>query len=339
MPNRHLAPLVVFLLFVAGVTPACGDKSTAGPQPQMVAAADRPPLPRKAAAIRFAIIGDAGQWSKPQRELAQQVIAQRAQFAYEFVLMLGDNNYGDGSPESYRLRFEEPYKPLVDAGVKFYAALGNHDVGPQWNYPLFNMNGHRYYTFEEKTGVPLISENAVRFFVLDTNNLDDDQVAWFDRELSGSHADWKIAYFHHPMYTSGRYYWSTLLRRRTLEPVMVKSGVDLVLAGHEHVYERMVPQNGIIYFTSGSAGAVRVGDLKPSPLTAKGYDRDLSFMLMEISGDTLYFQTINRLGETIDSGRITKKKDQRDTKIGPTLAAPSLQTRQPTAVHPESPRP
>jgi hypothetical protein len=335
----RLLRVALLLLFVAGVVPACSENNSAGPQPEIVAGADHPPLPAKSVALRFAVIGDSGRWSRAQQELAHQLIAQREKFPYQLVLMLGDNNYGDGSPESYRLRFEEPYKPLIDAGVKFYAALGNHDLGSQWLYPLFNMNGHRYYTFEEKIGVPLISQTAIRFFVLDTTNLDDGQIIWFNRELSGSNADWKIAYFHHPMYSSGRYSWTTLARRHALEPTMVKNGVDLVLAGHEHLYERLLPQNGIVHFTSGAAGSVRVGDLKPSAVMAKGYDRDLSFMLFEISGDALYFQTINRLGETIDSGRITKKKDQKDRKVAPTIGAPSLETRPPTGARPESPRP
>ena len=120
--------------------------------------------------------------------------------------MLGDNNYGDGSPESYRERFEEPYKPLLDAGVKFYAARGNHDVGAQWEYPLFNMGGERYYTFERKAGVlPPVGGDRVQFFALDSVNLDNGQLSWFDRQLSESNAEWKIVFFHHPIYSSGRY--------------------------------------------------------------------------------------------------------------------------------------
>ena len=97
----------------------------------------------RTASLKFAVIGDSGQWSTAQRETAAQLAAQRANIPFELVLMLGDNNYGDGSPESYRVRFEQPYKPLLDAGVKFYAARGNHDAGAQWEYPLFNMGGER----------------------------------------------------------------------------------------------------------------------------------------------------------------------------------------------------
>jgi 3',5'-cyclic AMP phosphodiesterase CpdA len=327
-----------FLAFSLSLLPACSTDGDVRRQPEIITdAASQPPLSDNAA-LRFAVIGDSGRWSKQQQELARQLIAQREKFPYEFVLMLGDNNYGDGSPKSYRLRFEEPYKPLLDAGVKFYAVLGNHDAGPQWNYAPFNMGGHRYYTFERKKGVPLLGD-AIRFFALDSTNLDSDQIAWFDREISGSNADWKIVLLHHPLYSSGRYSWSSVLIRRTLEPIMVKNGVDIVLSGHEHLYERMVPQNGIVYFTSGAAGSVRAGDLRSSAITAKGYDRDLSFLLTQISGETLYFQAVNRVGETLDSGRITKTRGETDRKLAPTLGAPSPETRQPTAGHPETPRP
>jgi acid phosphatase len=122
--------------------------------------------------------------------------------------MLGDNNYGDGSPESYATG-SNIRQPLLDAGVKFYAALGNHDPDRQWNYPLFNMRGKRYYTFERRAGVPPLIGDRVQFFAADTVNLDAGQLSWLDRELSLSNADWKIVFFHHPIYSSGRYSWSS----------------------------------------------------------------------------------------------------------------------------------
>lgn len=265
---------------------------------------------RLPASLKFAVIGDSGRWSAEQRQTAAQLAAQREKFSFDFVLMLGDNNYGDGSPESYRTRFEEPFKPLLEARVRFYAALGNHDVGEQWNYPLFNMGGHRYYTFERRSGVlpPPVGDH-VRFFSVDTVRLDADQLVWLDRELSGSRADWKIVFMHHPIYSSGRYAFSSALLRRTLEQTLVEHEVDVVFAGHEHLYERMAPQSGVMYFVNGAAGSVRTGDLRsPSAFQAKGYDRDLSFMLVEIAGDTMYFEAINRVGETIDEGKIVRKR-------------------------------
>jgi hypothetical protein len=279
------------------------------PTIEVVAGDYEPPLALRPLSLKFAVIGDSGQWSQVQRDTASQLAAQREKLPFEAVLMLGDNNYGDGSPESYRVRFEEPYKPLLDAGVTFYAARGNHDTGEQWKYPLFNMGGERYYTFQRKSGVlPPVAGDRVQFFALDSVNLDDEQLSWFDRQLSESKADWKIAFFHHPIYSSGRYALSSAARRSTLEHVLIEHQVDVVFAGHEHLYERMAPQTGVMYFVVGASGAVRTGDLRLSPYQAKGYDADLSFMLVEIAGDSLYFRTVNRLGETIDSGKIVKKR-------------------------------
>ncbi len=277
--------------------------------PQVVAGDYEPPIALRPASLKFAVIGDSGQWSSAQRETAAQLSAQRENMRFDLVLMLGDNNYGDGSPESYRVRFEEPYRALLDAGVTFYAARGNHDAGPQWEYPLFNMGGQRYYTFQRKAGpLPPLVGDRVQFFALDSVTLDDDQLSWFDRQLSESKAEWKIVFFHHPLYSSGRYELSSAARRATLEGVLIEHQVDAVFAGHEHLYERMSPQSGVMYFVVGASGAVRVGDLRPSSYQAAGYDRDLSFLLVEILGDTMYFRAVNRVGQTIDRGKIVKTK-------------------------------
>jgi hypothetical protein len=89
-----------------------------------------------------------------------------------------------------------------------------------------------------------------------------------------------------------------------MEPLFIKYGVDAVFSGHEHVYERVHPQNGIYYFTEGASGELRLGDLARSTITDKGFDTDRSFMLIEIAGDEMYFQTISRTGDTVDSGVI-----------------------------------
>lgn len=77
--------------------------------------------------IKFAVIGDTGTGSSSQRQVAALLTKYRAAFPFDFVIMLGDNMYGGESERDYRNKFEVPYKPLLDGGVKFYAALGNHD--------------------------------------------------------------------------------------------------------------------------------------------------------------------------------------------------------------------
>jgi len=270
------------------------------------ASAARPPLdvsvtlPRADGSVKFLVIGDSGTGTSRQIELAKQMVAARTQFPFEFAVMLGDNIYGAEAPGEYLRRFELPYKELLEGGVQFFATLGNHDSPNQRFYKQFNMDGRRYYSF---------SRGPVQFFVLDSTYVDRAQLAWLDRELEGSRAHWKIAYAHHPLYSSGKRHGSEVDVRVLVEPMFVKHGVNVVLAGHEHFYERLKPQQGIYYFTSGAAGKLRKGNIRQGTLTAAGYDQDLSFMLMEIEKDELHFQVISRTGATVDSGVIQRRTE------------------------------
>jgi hypothetical protein len=259
-------------------------------------------LPQDAKSVRFAVIGDSGTGGGAQLRVAQRLAAVRAKFPFTFTLMLGDNLYGSEKPDDFAEKFERPYKPLLDAGVKFYAALGNHDDPNQRFYKPFNMNGERYYSFKPPDG-------SVRFFALDSNYMDKAQVAWLEKELAGSDSDWKICFFHHPVYSSGDKHGSDTELRSLLEPLFLKHGVDLVLTGHEHFYERLKPQQGINYIIAGNAAKLRRGNIGGTTLTAKGFDQGYAFMLMEIAGDTLHFQTITDQGRTIDSGTMRRRAD------------------------------
>ena len=254
-------------------------------------------LPLKEGSVRFAVMGDTGRDNSGQIEVGRQMAAFHKQFPFAFVIMLGDNIYGADTPADMVAKFESPYKALLDAGVTFHAALGNHDNPNQRFYKLFNMGDKRYYTFRPATG------GGVRFFALDTTYIDKVETDWFEKELASSSSDWKIAFFHHPLYSSGRTHGSSLETRAILEPLFLKYQVSAAFSGHDHFYERIKPQKGGIgYWVSGAGGSLRKGDIAVTGLTAKGYDRDYHFMLIEISGDELYFQAISRTGVTIDSG-------------------------------------
>jgi hypothetical protein len=133
-----------------------------------------------------------------------------------------------------------------------------------------------------------------------------EQVEWLTSALHNSTAPWKICYFHHPLYSDGRYHGPDVDLRARIEPILKAAGVRVVLSGHEHLYERIKPHDGIYYFVLGNSGELRMHGLKRSSDTAKGFDTDRGFMVMEIAGDQLYFQTISRTGETIDSGVIER---------------------------------
>jgi 3',5'-cyclic AMP phosphodiesterase CpdA len=254
-------------------------------------------IARGADSVKFAVIGDYGNGSTAQYEVGTQMHATRSWFPFEFVVTVGDNFYGSQSAKDRIDKFERPYAALLGAGVPFYATIGNHDDTSTPAYLPFNMGGRRYYTF---------TRGSVRFFVLDTNLMDKPQLAWFEQELGSTSDPWRIAVFHHPLYSNARRHGSAVQLRVLLEPLLVKHDVDVVLSGHEHVYERITPQKGITYFTVGSSGQLRKGDVAPGADTAASYDADQAFLIVDVT-DTFTFQTITRTGRVIDRGAIAPR--------------------------------
>ncbi len=257
-------------------------------------------LPLKEGSVRFVVIGDTGTGSGKQHELADILLRSHQSFPFDTVLMMGDNMYGGESARDYKRKFEDVYKPLLDQKVKFYASLGNHDEPAQRFYEFFNMNGKEYYRF---------TRGNVAFYALNSNYMDKKQIEWLQSELAKDTSEWKICFFHHPPYSSGGKHGSDKQLREVVEPIFLRYGVNVVLTGHDHFYERIKPQKGIYYFVSGAGGKLREGDIKRnSPLTDKAFDRDLSFMLIEVADDQLYFQTLSRTGQTVDSGVLPNQK-------------------------------
>jgi 3',5'-cyclic AMP phosphodiesterase CpdA len=248
--------------------------------------------------FRCAVIGDTGTGGRIQFEVGGRLADFQTTRKFGSVIMLGDNLYGSQKPKDFREKFELPYARLLDAGVNFYAVLGNHDEPGQRFYKPFNMEGRRYYTFSPHEGV--------RFFGLDSTRLDQDQLAWLKKELDRSAEDWKIVFCHHPMYSSGARHGSNLPLRAALEPLLVKHGVAAVLAGHDHFYERTKPQKTVTYFVVGGAAKLRAGNARRTEITAAAFDRDNSFLLLEIDKDALHFQAVSRTGDTVDAGFLEK---------------------------------
>jgi hypothetical protein len=263
-----------------------------------IAGAVNPPASKDS--LRFAVLGDSGTGSRNAFEVGAQLAKARQTFPFDFVIMLGDNLYGSEKPRDYERKFEQPYKELLNSGVKFYASLGNHDDANQRFYKNFNMGGQRFYTFRPR--------GEIRFFALDSNYLDKSQLEWLERELKASGSEWKICFFHHPIYSSGERHGPSLQLRAILEPLFVEHSIDVVFQGHEHFYERIKPQRDIYYFIVGSSAKLREGNISRTEITAKGFDTDNVFTLAEIAGDQMHFQTLSRTGKQVDAGTIQRKK-------------------------------
>lgn len=302
LKRASIACLVIGLLVPLDGARLRSDTATAQAQP---AAGGLPlTMPNKGDSLKFAVLGDFGTGNKEQYDLAAVMKRVHDQYPFDLVTLVGDNLYGSERPQDFKKKFEDPYKPLLDAGVKFFASLGNHDdPQEQRNYKLFNMDGKRYFSFKPDT------KQSVRFFALESSYLTPDQVAWFEQELKDSNSDWKIPYFHHPPYSSGERHGSDPQVRKALEPLFLKYNVSVVLTGHDHFYERTKPQQGIVYFVVGSGGQLRKGNIdKRTGLTAAGNDQDQSFMIAEINGDEMWFNAISRQGQVFDSGSFTRRK-------------------------------
>ena len=243
--------------------------------------------------LTFAVIGDNGTGKAPQYDVARQMLKSHADLPFELVVMVGDNLYGSQQPRDFVDKFEIPYGPLLRMGIPFYATLGNHDEPDNRSYPRFNMNGQRYYSF---------ARGPVRFFVFDTNFMDPPQVKWIDAALADAREEWKIAVFHHPIYSDGDRHGSNVSLRVVLEPMLVRHGVDVVFAGHEHIYERITEQKGIVHFIVGSSGQLRKGGVTPSSNTAASFADDHAFLIATIDSGGMTFQAISRTGAVVDSG-------------------------------------
>ncbi len=246
----------------------------------------------------FAVIGDAGTGKAGQYAIAQQMKKYRDQYHFNAVLMLGDNIYPDGAANNFKKKFELPYADLLKDGIKFFASLGNHDVRQgleaQLHYEKFNMSGRRYYSFA-------LGADLIEFFALDSTLMNQAQLDWLAEKLKASSARWKVAFFHHPLYSSAKRHGSEMDLRKVLEPLFVRYQVNAVFCGHDHVYERVKPQQGVQYFVQGASGQLRKNGMrKKSDLTAVSNDTVHSFLLVQVKPAEMQVEAIGESGAVLD---------------------------------------
>ena len=266
------------------------------------------PMPSIRGGTVFALMGDSGSGDQAQQAVAQAMITYfDTARHFPFVLMLGDNLYDD----DYTNEFSVPYKPLLDRGVKFYATLGNHDRDLEIHFKPFNMNDVDRYSFDQ---------GNARFAALNSNHPADPlQIKWIDQVYADAGTKWRIAFFHHPLYSSGQHAAESRdVIRPALEPALIRNHVDVVFSGHEHLYERIKPQHEVKYFVSGGGGRY-LYDYKASAFDEVGLSEH-HFMVAEIAGDRLFFEAITHTQELIDCGVIYRTNDAATKKPDDTTA-------------------
>jgi tartrate-resistant acid phosphatase type 5 len=254
--------------------------------------------------LRFAIIGDFGSGDNNERDVADLVKSWNP----EFIITTGDNNYPDGEAATidrnigqFYHSFIYPYMGTYGPGAstnRFFPSVGNHDWDNRTGAPLqpyldyFTLPGNeRYYDFVW---------GPVHFFSLDSDSREphgitstSTQAQWLQSRLASSTAQWKIVYLHHPPYSS-RTSWAKL------QWPYQQWGADMVLAGHAHVYERII-LNGFPYITNGLGGDSTGSFSSAAAGSVARFGSNYGAMLATLSSTSITFQFITRNGQVIDT--------------------------------------
>jgi len=252
----------------------------------------------------FAVIGDYGSADQNAENVANLIHSWNV----DFIITTGDNNYPLGEYETIDDAIGENYHSYIypyqghhgegSSYNRFFPCLGNHDLYTDNGQPYFDYfqlpGNERYYEF---TWGPL------HFFALNNNTGEPDgigassiQAAWLQERLAASTLPWKIVYMHVAPLSSGSTYGST----DWAQWPYAEWGASAVLAGHEHVYERL-DFNGIPYFVNGLGGGTRYAFGDTLPWSMERYYAQHGAMLVEATGEYISFQFIAWYGEVIDT--------------------------------------
>ncbi len=245
--------------------------------------------------VRFLAFGDSGGGGADQYALLEQMYT----VPYDLMIHTGDVAYDDGTIQQYEDNVFGVYGDIFK-NIPFFPASGNHDYKTMNGAPfreVFNLPGtagEKWYSYDW---------GRVHFVALDTEADYATQAKWLDEDLAATALPWKIVYMHKPPYSSGQH-GSDLALRSKLAPVLQKHGVQLVLSGHDHNYERIIPQKGVAYVVTGGGGigTVPVGT---SDFTAFSEDV-IHFLYAEVFQDELVMHAIDANGREFDSAVIPR---------------------------------
>lgn len=252
--------------------------------------------------VAFVALGDNGSGGRQALAVAAEMARTYQQMPFGLVTLLGDICYYGNFEDRFDDVFSRPMRPLVDAGVGFELAIGNHDADLRHSdeglaeieaeLRLLGTPGLYYTT----------SHGPADFFYLDSSvpgvfgTSAPKQWDWLADALAASSNQWRIVVMHHPPYSSGRH-GSTPGARDRLEPILRRHNVDLVLAGHDHHYERTHPLSGTTFVVSG--GGCKTTTVGRSHFTAVS-ESTLQFLHVDIRGDRLIASSIRPGGSVAD---------------------------------------
>ena len=260
--------------------------------------------------IIFTVLGDNGTGGRNALDVARQMARTYQETPYGLVILLGDISYYGGIVERFDDVFERPLRPLIDAGVEFELAIGNHEIEENPDPEALQEVADKLQKLGESNTYYKASVGPVDFFILDSSSplaglaAADEQLAWLEQELMASDATWQVAALHHQLFSSAKKRAPDPRVREALEPIFIEHGVDIVFFGHDHFYERMKPQSGVTYVLSG--GGSKVSEVGFSDFTAVAKEK-LQFMLVDVNGDMMVVQAIDQNGVVFDEFTINPR--------------------------------
>lgn len=210
-----------------------------------------PPILEKPSA-RIAVAGDTGTGEEAELATARSMVTESQEIPYDALLLLGDLVYERGDSALVDSRVVEPFAPLLDGGTELIPVLGNHDYESGEQQQILTELGRTSSWYTDRVG-------PVRLVVLDSNRVDEpEQAAWLRDTLASPQpaGTWTVVSMHHPAYSAGEH-GSDLEVRREWGPLFAEYKVPLVLAGHDHDYQRATPQDGVTYVVSGAGAKLR----------------------------------------------------------------------------------
>lgn len=299
--SRILLWLVIVVLFAAGSLTATYPRQVRAylthwkGSPRSTVAYEMPA--EAGGLVRVAVAGDVGDSGTRLSRTADGIAALQGETGYDGLLLLGDNVYPNGDPRRLPETVFEPFAPVLERGAALMAIVGNHDVRDGHGLPQIRALGMGGLWWAKTFGDAL-------FIGLDSNQPDNPtQLRWLERTLATSRSNWKIVSLHHPPYSAG-YQGSSLDVREAFTPIFERYGVQLVLSGHDHDYQRSVPIGGVTYVVSGAAAGSRRTSERDFTAASFAWHH---FVELDIYADRLVGRAVNQSGRVADTWTLTAR--------------------------------
>lgn len=279
------------------VRPAFLSSILGSDKPSDVAGREVPPI-EESPRVRIATAGDTGTGDAAQQATADRMVEETLGEPYDALLLLGDLIYEKGDAAQVDSKVLEPFKAVTSAGAQMLPVLGNHDYQSGEQRQIMTALGRDRLWYVEQIG-------PVRVVVLDSNQVDNPaQTQWLRDILAADSPPqtWTVVAMHHPAYSAGDH-GSTTDVQETWSPLFAEYDVPLVLAGHDHDYQRSVPVDGVTYVVSGAGAKLRATGNQDFTAVSASTRHFLDLLFYD---DRLVGRAIDQSGRLVDAFEISR---------------------------------